>query len=362
MRRRGRSPQLRWLRVLAIGTPLVLMLPVAWIVAYGLAHGRDLPAAWRALRAPAPAPVAAPASTLPAPFGPALHVGSLLDPELVEVSGLAASRRRPNLLWAVNDGGNEHRLYALSHTGALLRSFDVAVPEDRSSGDSDWEALAGFAYEGAPYLLIADVGDNWSWRRSVRLWIVEEPELATAEARLVPRWRIELVYEGGARDCEAVAVDEETATALLISKRTAPPVVYAAALAPLLRGVGGQVVAHPLVALAGIPPPSTEFADALARAMLHMPTALDLAPDGSAAVVLSYAAGWRFPRAPGQSWAEAFAGRPERITLPPLPLAEAVAYSGASLFITGEMEQLALVRWRAPLMRLDPLASPEPAR
>jgi hypothetical protein len=210
--------------------------------------------------------------------------------------------------------------------------------------------------------LIADVGDNWSWRRSVRLWIVPEPELESPTVPLVPRWRSELSYEDGPRDCEAVAVDEASASVLMISKRTAPPVVYAAALAPLLHGEGGTAVARPIASLSGIPPASTELADTRVPEALHMPTALDLAPDGSAAVVLSYAAGWRYPRRPGQSWAEAFAGTPERVTLPPLALAEALAYAGDSLFVTSEVDRLALVRWRAPLLRLDPLASPEAGR
>ena len=347
----------RALRGLALAALLVLLLPIAWIVGTGLARDRDLAAAWRAWRAPAPEPVATPVRVAPAPFGPALYVGSLLDPELVEVSGLAASRRSPDLLWAVNDGGNADRLYALSLRGQLLHAFDVAIPEDHSASNSDWEALASFRFEGTPYLLIADVGDNQSWRRSVVLWIVEEPDLAQPAAKLVPRWRIDLVYADGPRDCEAVAVDEASTSVLLISKRTAPPVVYQAALAPLLRGEGGAVVAQPLARLTGIPPPSKELVDALAPEMLHMPTALDLAPDGSAAVVLSYAAGWRFPRGPAQGWAEAFAGQPERIALPPLALAEAVAYVGASLFVTSEVDRLSLVRWRAPLVRFDPVAT-----
>jgi hypothetical protein len=173
----------RALRGLAFAALLVLLLPIAGLIGTGLARDRDLAAAWRAWRAPAPKPVATPVPVAPAPFGPALYVGRLLDP-----------------------------------------------------------------------------------------------------------------------------------------------------------------------------PPSKELADALAPEMLHMPTALDLAPDGSAAVVLSYAAGWRFPRGPDQGWAEAFAGQPERIALPPLALAEAVAYVGASLFVTSEVDRLSLVRWRAPLVRFDPVA------
>jgi hypothetical protein len=350
-RRRRARPSLR---ALALALLLVAVLPFACVVGFGLVQGRDLAAAWRALRAPSPRAVASPVALPAAPYGPPLHVGSLLDPELVEVSGLAASRRDPAVLWALNDGGNPNRLYALSLEGETLRSFDVAVPEEPWWGESDWEALAAFRHAGKPYLLIADVGDNWSWRRRVRLFVVEEPDLAAPAALLVPSARIDLVYADGPRDCEAVAVDETDLSLLLVSKRTAPPVVYRAELAPLLGAGGGEVLARPLARLA-IPPPSTVRGEALAPALLHAPTALDLAPDGSAALVLSYAVGWRFPRGPGESWAEAFARAPEQLPLPPLAFAEAVAYVGDSLFVTSEVDRLALVRWRAPLVRFDPL-------
>jgi hypothetical protein len=349
-RRRAR----RGLRRLALALLLVAALPPACVVGFGLAQGRDLASLFRALRAASPRAVAAPVALPAAPYGPPLHAGSLLDPELVEVSGLAASRRDPAVLWALNDGGNPKRLYALSLEGETLRALDVAVPDEPWWGESDWEDLAAFQHAGKPYLLIADVGDNWSWRRRVRLFVVEEPDPAAPAARLVPSARIDLVFADGARDCEAVAVDETDLSLLLVSKRTAPPVVYRAELAPLLDAGAGEAIAQPLARLA-IPPPSTARALALAPAMLHMPTALDLAPDGSAALVLSYAVGWRFPRGPGESWAEAFARAPEQLPLPPLALAEAVAYAGDALFVSGEMDRLALVRWRAPLVRFDPL-------
>ena len=344
----------RGLRVLALALGLGAGLPVACVVGLGLAGGRDLAAGWRALRAPAPAPVARAVALRAAPYGPPRQVGSLLDPELIEVSGLVASRRAPAVLWAANDGGNAPRLFALSLTGERLRAFDVDLPAEGWLAASDWEDLAAFRHGGTAYLLIADVGDNWSWRGRVTLWIVPEPDLGAPASRLAPSARIELAFADGARDCEAVAVDEADLTVLLVSKRTAPPVVYSAALGPLLEAGGGEVVARPLGALP-IPPPSTERADALAPSMLHMPTALDLAPDGSAALVLSYADGFRFPRGPGESWAEAFARPPELLPLPPLPLAEAVAYVGDALYVTSEVDRLALVRWRAPLVRFDRL-------
>jgi hypothetical protein len=295
--------------------------------------------------------VAKPAASAPAPFAHPVVVGSLLDPELVEVSGLARSRRGETLLWAVNDGGNPLRLHAISLKGERLAAFDLDVPD---AGDVDWEDLASFHWQGSDYLLIPDVGDNRSWRRSLRLWLVEEPSLDEAGARLTPLRYGELVFEGGARDCEAVAVDEATGTLLLISKRTAPPELHEADLTGWLAGSSASLVAV-LRGPVAIPPPSSEYADSWLRSWLHMPTALDLAPDGSAALVLSYAAGWRFPRSPGESWADALARPPERLALPPLALAEAAAYVGDAIYVTSEVDRVALFRWRAPLVRFDPL-------
>jgi hypothetical protein len=281
--RRKRSP-LRWI-LLAVF--LLLLAPPTLFIGRGIAEGRDLRAAWRALRAAGPVPVTDPVPSVAAPFGPASIVGSLLDPELVEVSGLARSGHGEPLLWAVNDGGNPLQLHALSLVGERLAAFDLDVPE---AGDTDWEDLASFHWQGKDYLLIPDVGDNRNWRRSLRLWLVEEPSLDEAGTHLTPRRRGELVFEGGARDREAVAVDETTATLLLVSKRTAPPVLYEADLTEWLAGSNASLVAVPTGPVA-IPPPSLQLGDSWIPSWMHMPTALDLAPDGSAAIVLTYAAG-----------------------------------------------------------------------
>jgi len=356
-----RRPHRRWLA----GGVLVLVLAIpARVVVEGLVDDRDLAAAWRAFRAPGPVPVTEPTPLRAAPFGAARVVGSLRDPELVEVSGLAGSRRGASLLWAVNDGGNPLRLYAIATDGERLAAFDLDVEDP---GDTDWEDLASFRWRDTAYLLVADVGDNRSWRRSVRLWLVEEPVVAVADAasgtspgRVVPIRGGNLAFSDGPRDCEAVAVDETTGTLLLISKRTAPPVLYAADLTAWLDGVGAPGVAQPLGPVA-IPPPSPGEADSWLPSWLHMPTALDLAPDGTAAFVLSYAAGWHFLRAPGESWAEALARSPTRLPLPALALAEAAAFQGESLYVTSEVDRLGLFRWPAPLVRFDPAPGAPPS-
>ena len=56
--------------------------------------------------------------------------GLLLDGELAETSGLAASRAHPGTLWLVEDGGNPARLHAVSRRGRRIASYDIDGARD----------------------------------------------------------------------------------------------------------------------------------------------------------------------------------------------------------------------------------------
>jgi len=324
------------------------LLAAAWVAAG--CGGRDLAAGWRSLLAIRGAPLGEPVELPRAPYGDAVFAGWAGSPVLSEASGLAASLRRSDLLWSHNDSGQRQRLYALATDGSERGRVWVDDVDPL-----DWEDLAAFTWRGTPYLLIADTGDNWSWRASVELLVVEEPVLR--EARF-PRgtsvsvaWHIPFRFEDGPRDCEAVAVDPDGPQVLLLSKRTVPPVLYALPLLPEAGPADGSLrVARRLAEVPGIPPPTA--ADVEERRWLGrysaMPTGLDVSPDGRLAAVLTYREAYLFERAPGESWADAFGRRPQRIPMPPLRQAEAIAFGsdGRTLFVTGE-------KWPAPLFRLD---------
>jgi hypothetical protein len=79
-------------------------------------------------------------------------------------------------------------------------------------------------------------------------------------------WRVRFRFEDGPRDCEAMAVDPEQPRALLLSKRTEPPVLYELTLlpgAPLPSRLAGKVTTsrHDLVGNAGSCP-SDKFSHA----------------------------------------------------------------------------------------------------
>lgn len=267
--------------------------------------------------------------------------GVLLDSQLAEISGLAASRRHPGVLWLHDDGGNPARLFAIGTNGdrkATLRVEGVTK--------TDWEDIAAFRMDGRDYLLVADVGDNGGLRRTLQLHAIEEPK-RLVNARVKPAWSIAFRWPDGARDCEAVAVDVAQRQILLVSKKRTPPELFALPLRPQ-RGIQ---TARPIGRLAGVPAPDAQQLrenPRQARTSAQI-TAADLSPDGRTLAVMSYRDLLLYPRESGQSWVAALARRPRVAPLPWLPQAEALGWSadGKALYVTGEFIP-------APLFRIEP--------
>src|SRR2546430_1319777 len=49
----------------------------------------------------------------------------IINANLDELSGLAGSRRRDDVLWTHNDSGNPNELFAIDREGHLLTTFEV---------------------------------------------------------------------------------------------------------------------------------------------------------------------------------------------------------------------------------------------
>jgi hypothetical protein len=265
----------------------------------------------------------------PPVVGKSVIAGNLENPKISEASGLASSRLYPGLLWVINDGGDDPLLYAVGVDGADLGTFRV-----EGANNFDWEALASFRWQDTAYLLIADVGDNWEQRQSVTLYVVKEPAITATgldNGRVVTiAWQIRFTYEDGPMDCEAVAVDAVRRRVFLLSKRRLTPVLYELALQP--NDQGTIAVAQRLTTV-----PHFNWA-----------TAMDLTPDGLAAVVLTYNNGYLFRRRQNEEWTSAFQRKPQRLRFDRLFQQEAVSFGfyGKSIFVTSE-------RMPAPLVRID---------
>ena len=131
-------------------------------------------------------------------------VARLEDPRIQESSGLALSRRHPEVLWTHNDSGDGPRLYAVGADGRTLATLTLAGVQAR-----DWEAMAaGRDDRGRPAAFAGDIGDNNGVWPEVAVYRVAEP--TRLRDATVPAVRYRLRYADGPRNAEALLVDPRT--------------------------------------------------------------------------------------------------------------------------------------------------------
>lgn len=157
------------------------------------------------------------------------QLGQIASPRLTEISGVAASRQNPGVLWVHNDAGSPRVLYAVDESGALLAAFDVEV------GTGDWEDIAvGTDDSGEHVLFIASVGNNNFDRETLAVLVVPEPEvpLTGAPDGRLPFHQMQVQYPSGTFDCEAMMWDPQTGDLLLVTKDADADAVVFHAAAP----------------------------------------------------------------------------------------------------------------------------------
>lgn len=282
------------------------------------------------------------AACAPAPLPFARLAGLITSKDLKEVSGFAASHAHEDVLWALNDGGNPARLYAISLRGQQRARYDV-----QGAKNVDWEDLASFDLDGKHYLLVADTGDNGGRRDNITLYVFQEPA-RLANGTLRPAWTIHARWPDGPRDCEAVAVDAAAGKILLVSKKRTPPELFQLPLAD-----PGNEWREPrrIGRLSGVPAadPELQRADPDLAKLFPQVTAADLSPDRRTLAVLTYGSVLFYGREAGEDWAAAVARAPEAHDVPLIPQAEALAWSagGGGLYASGEFNP-------APIFYLTP--------
>jgi hypothetical protein len=198
----------------------------------------------------------------------------------------------------------------------------------------DWEDMAAFRREGQNYLLIGDIGDNKRDRESLTFFLVKEPDVAElpASPASVPLERtIQVRYEDGPHDCEALAVDAERNVALFLTKELDSE----CALFELPLDAAGD---QPVVARR------------VAKLSLPLVTAMDISPDGRRLVVLAGVHAFEYARGENEKWTDALARIPRRYVLPSLTQPEAIAYDrdGKAILVTSEGEHPPLWELKLP--------------
>lgn len=245
--------------------------------------------------------------------------------EIGESSGLAASRRWPNVFWTHNDSGDKPRLFAFDTRGKIVGTVNL-----NEAQNFDWEDMASFTLDGEPLLLVGDIGDNAKKRPYCTLYLCSEPQ-SPGDGKLPAVRPIYYSYEGGPTDCEALAVDPVRREILFVEKRLA---------------LSSRVYLLPIPAKGD---DDIQLATKLGRISVPIVTAMDISPDGLRAVVMTLGNAYEFSRRPEETWAEAFA-RPRRtIVMPTRRQGEAICYGhdGKTLFLTSE-------KLPTPLFRVAP--------
>lgn len=270
---------------------------------------------------------------------PAPEVVEVANAGLDELSGLVVSRADPQVLWGHNDTGGGAWLFRFGPGGEDLGRVAIAGVQAH-----DWEDLAAFEHDGAPALLIADVGNNLASRAIVTLYAVSDPGREG-----VPRlfWRLPFRFPEGARDCEAVAVDPVAREILLVTKRDTPPRLYRL---PLPAGTPAGVQQAEFVAeLAGWP---ARNGLSLLRFFADSPTAFDISRDGRRAALVTPTHAYLYRRPDGGDWAAAMQRADAAVPLPERALdqIEAAAFTadGRALIVGSEGRPARLARIALP--------------
>jgi hypothetical protein len=223
-------------------------------------------------------------------------VGNVGSPDLVEISGLAASRNQ-DVIWAHNDSGDTPRVFAMSPTGYALATYEV-----RGADATDWEdmALGPGPEEGVEYLYLADIGDNASIRPEIAVYRAPEPSYDPASSlHAIDAERLTLVYPDGSHDAEALLVDPRSGDLIIISKNIAggPSGVFRAR-APLETGDTIGLVKEAEIDFSALLPAKVvpEGTGPLPSVLGKVPTGGDISPDGSIVAVRTYGTAWLWQR------------------------------------------------------------------
>ena len=146
-------------------------------------------------------------------YGLAEELGRPTYNELIEVSGIAASRLRRDRYWLHNDSGHGPILYSVDGTGEGRGKLTIDVPA------VDWEdiAIAQCPGQTRSCIWIADIGDNHVRRQNVFVYVVPEPATdGDHQTDVIASYK--LTYEGGSRDAEAFLVSADGSQMWIIEK------------------------------------------------------------------------------------------------------------------------------------------------
>ena len=263
------------------------------------------------------------------------RTGWLASNKLNETSGMQASYSRDGDFFVHNDEGKPV-IYAVDGTGADLGLVTIVPAKNK-----DWEDITSVPVDGGRWIVAGDIGDNWSKRKSIKLYFIEEPQTGKDDryaGRQELKHRLHLTYPDGPRDCESMAYDPVGKQILLLSKRDKPPRLYAVDLETALTQQTAELEFLGTTSPLRSPTPRDHLRWGGRTDWISQPTGFDISADGNEAAIITYRSLYRYRRQENEDWLTAMQRKPEEVVGPPAVQNEAIAYSvdGKTIYVTTE--------------------------
>ncbi len=168
--------------------------------------------------APVPPPVVGNGGTCK--FGAARAGKVLGDADLVELSGLVASRAHPGVLYAHNDSGDTARFFAMDTEAQALGRFELA-----GASANDWEDMTLGPCPSGTCVFLGDIGDNRKVRNDYAIYRVPEPTVEVGKpvgTVKVTFERFPFAYPGGEKfNAETLFAHPVTGELYIVNKQSA---------------------------------------------------------------------------------------------------------------------------------------------
>jgi hypothetical protein len=213
-------------------------------------------------------------------FNPIPVVNNLARTDLLEISGVAASRINRGVLYIHDDSGNPNQVYLTNGTGDNIGTLTLTPV-----GNRDWEdiAVGPGPVAGVNYIYVGDIGDNDLKYSSIFIYRFPEPDLTGKTLPYVADINsldvIELKYPDGPRNAETLMVDPLTKDIYIASKTSNLCNIY---VARYPQSTAAPTVMAPVVQL-----------------YFNKATGGDISPDGSEILLRSNELIWYWKLAAG---------------------------------------------------------------
>jgi hypothetical protein len=151
-------------------------------------------------------------------------LSELTSMKLKETSGLEASVKNPNMLWAHNDSGNDAEIFLLNENLEIKLTVMMVGIKNR-----DWEDITvGPGPDSSKtYVYVGDIGDNDAVYLYKHIYRFEEPAFETGNHISVSNFdTITFKLEGTIKDTESLFIDAKSKNLYVVSKREEPVFLY----------------------------------------------------------------------------------------------------------------------------------------